>query len=103
MQHKTCYAQILDQKRKFLEAALRYIDLMRQVASIEVEEAEIKTILEKACKCAILAPAGPQRQRVMGTLYRDERINIVSVSANAGAGARAWARCSFVSIATLFC
>ena len=32
-------------------------------------------MLERATKCIILAPAGPQRQRVMGTLYRDKRIS----------------------------
>jgi COP9 signalosome complex subunit 4 len=80
LQFKTCYAQISDQKRKFLDAALRYIDLMRLVAGQAVDESDLKEVLEMATKCAIVAPAGPQRQRVMGTLIRDERIEIISVS-----------------------
>ena len=33
--------------------------------------------LAKAATCAILAPAGPQRTRVMGTLLRNDRIEQV--------------------------
>jgi hypothetical protein len=80
MQYRACYAQMLDQKRKFLEAAMRYIELTQVSADI-VDDADLLALLEKAVKCAILAPAGPQRQRVMGTLYRDSRIDGVDVSA----------------------
>jgi COP9 signalosome complex subunit 4 len=80
MQFRACYAQMLDQKRKFLEAALRYIELT-QVSSDIVDEGDLLALLVKAVKCAILAPAGPQRQRVMGTLYRDERVHGIDVSA----------------------
>ena len=36
--------------------------------------AEAAAFLEKAAICAVLAPAGPQRQRVMGTLLRVPRV-----------------------------
>jgi COP9 signalosome complex subunit 4 len=74
-------AQVLDAKRKFIEAALRYLDVMRSVEAAEVDEAELIAFVEKAAICAVLAPAGPQRQRVMGTLMRLEKIALVQVRA----------------------
>jgi hypothetical protein len=115
-QFKTCYAQIVDQKRKFQDAAVRYIDILRQarprdramrdgdggkarlttnsspspVPGCEVQvdaseflEADIIAILTKAAICAVLAPAGPQRQRVMATLMRDDHIASIPVRAAA--------------------
>jgi len=77
LQHKVCYARILDAKRKFLEAAARFYSLSqlqsRQFGTKTVEEAELTTALQMAATCAILAPAGPQRSRVLATLYKDER------------------------------
>jgi len=77
LQHKVCYARILDSKRKFLEAATRYYQLSqlsnRQFGAHTVSEDEITIALTMAAKCAILAPAGPQRSRLLGTLYKDER------------------------------
>jgi len=77
LQHKVCYARILDAKRKFLEAATRYYQLSqlsnRTFGAMTVSEDELTTALTMAAKCAILAPAGPQRSRLLGTLYKDER------------------------------
>lgn len=78
IQYKACYAQILDSKRKFFEASLRYIELA-QLPLEKAEESDLITMLERATKCIILAPAGPQRQRVMGTLYRDVRIQSINM------------------------
>jgi len=77
LRHKVCYARILDSKRKFLEAAVRYYQLS-QVAHLElggskVDESELLKALTAAVTCAILAPAGPQRSRFLATLYKDER------------------------------
>jgi len=74
--------QVLDAKRKFIEAALRYLDVMRSVEAAEVDEAELIAFVEKAAICAVLAPAGPQRQRVMGTLMRLDKISLVQVGAH---------------------
>merc|ERR1711920_952038 len=63
LQHKVCYARILDAKRKFLEAASRFYQLSQ---------------LQMAVTCAVLAPAGPQRSRLLGTLYKDERSSKLS-------------------------
>lgn len=79
VQYKACYAQILDAKRKFLEAAGRYIELAHLPPS-QAEESDLLAMLERAVKCVVVAPAGPQRQRVMGTLYRDERLSMIDVS-----------------------
>lgn len=63
-------ARIRDAKREFLEAARRYHDISFSKA---VAEEERLHTLSMAIKCAVLAPAGPQRSRVLARLYRDER------------------------------
>jgi len=77
LQHKVCYARILDAKRKFLEAATRYYQLSqlttRTFGSMTVSEEDVVTSLRMAVTCAVLAPAGPHRSRLLGTLFKDER------------------------------
>ena len=77
LQHKVCYARILDAKRKFLEAATRYYQLSqlttRTFGQMTVSDEDMITSLRMAVTCAVLAPAGPQRSRMLGTLYKDER------------------------------
>eukprot|EP00124_Ichthyophonus_hoferi_P003499 Ihof_evm4s306 gene=Ihof_evmTU4s306 len=68
LKHKVTYARILDHRRKFLEAAQRYYEL-----SYVVDDDDRMTSLTHALNCAILASAGPQRSRVLATLYKDER------------------------------
>lgn len=72
LQYKTCYARILDSKRKFLEASTRYYELSQAPAEL-VSEADRGRALEAAAACAILAGAGPQRSRVLAMLCKDER------------------------------
>lgn len=38
-----------------------------------MDEADIERLLQSALVCAILGKAGPQRSRMLGTLYKDER------------------------------
>lgn len=71
LKYNVCFAKILDQKREFLKAALRFIELS-QVAELIDEEYRMKS-LKKAVRCAVLAPAGPQKSRLLGTLFKDER------------------------------
>ncbi|KAK1268009.1 COP9 signalosome complex subunit 4 [Acorus gramineus] len=77
LQYKVCYARILDLKRKFLEAALRYYDISqiekRKIGDEEIDEDALQQALSAAVTCTILAAAGPQRSRVLATLYKDER------------------------------
>eukprot|EP00889_Picochlorum_renovo_P001888 jgi/Picre1/28918/NNA_004314.t1 len=70
-QYQSCYARILDTKRKFTEASARYYDLSTFESTIDSQER--LQALELSIKCAILAAAGPQRSRLLSTLYKDER------------------------------
>ncbi|KAK1757840.1 putative cop9 signalosome complex subunit 4 protein [Echria macrotheca] len=67
---KLSVARIQDSKRHFLAAAQSYHDI--SFTSAISEEERLHT-LGMAIKCAILAPAGPPRSRVLGRLYKDER------------------------------
>ncbi|GAV70282.1 PCI domain-containing protein [Cephalotus follicularis] len=82
LQYKVCYARILDLKRKFLEAALRYYDISqiekRQIGDETIDEA-LEQALSAAVTCTILAAAGPQRSRVLATLYKDERCSKLKI------------------------
>lgn len=139
LQYKTCYARILDSKRRFLEAATRYYELsqvgkrrigdhevggqevgrrvgrgsnllqraqprgqaqnrtssrrcrapsraqrlhhtltsayphFRTPTHLQVSEDDLEQALQSAITCAVLAAAGPQRSRMLATLYKDER------------------------------
>nr|XP_024375288.1 COP9 signalosome complex subunit 4-like isoform X1 [Physcomitrium patens] len=83
LQYKVCYARILDSKRKFLEAALRYYELSqlekREISGRRVDEDELQQALSAAVTCTILAAAGPQRSRVLATLYKDERCSKLKI------------------------
>lgn len=70
LQFKLCQARINDYSRKFLEAAMRYHELSW---AADIDEEERKELLSSAVTCAVLAPAGPNRSRVLASLYRDER------------------------------
>ena len=67
---KLSAARIQDSKRQFLAAAQSYHDISSTQAIAEEERLHT---LAMAIKCAILAPAGPTRSRVLGRLYKDER------------------------------
>jgi COP9 signalosome complex subunit 4 len=88
-QHQACRARIYDAKRKFQDAARHYYELSqvgkatimaimgeeaaRQANLDETIEAQNLDALTKASICAILAPAGPERSRILAMLYKDER------------------------------
>ena len=59
------------------QAGTRYYQLSqlqgKSFGARTVSEAELTLALQQAATCAILAPAGPQRSRLLGTLYKDER------------------------------
>lgn len=42
---------------------------------LQIEEETLEQALSAAVTCCILASAGPQRSRVLATLYKDERIS----------------------------
>ena len=72
MRFKVSYARILDSKRRFLDAAVRYYELSC-IQDKDVREEDLTRLLEKAVICAILAAAGPRRSRMLGTLHKDAR------------------------------
>ncbi|KAF3939625.1 hypothetical protein ABW19_dt0203021 [Dactylella cylindrospora] len=65
-----CQARIYDNKREFLNACQKYLQLS---FSPVVDETERLSCLNAAIVCAVLAPAGPARSRALGTLYKDDR------------------------------
>ncbi|UPR01869.1 subunit 4 of COP9 signalosome complex [Chloropicon primus] len=87
--YKSCYARVLDNKCKFLEAALRYYEISNFTAkegagegstsasTVLLDGTEVGELQEAALMdaviCSVLASAGPQRSRVLATLYKDER------------------------------
>jgi len=77
LQYKVCYARILDSKRRFLEAALRYYELSllgsQKAEGLTIDPEELIQSLGLAVACTVLAPAGAQRSRILSTLYKDER------------------------------
>lgn len=77
LRFKVCYARIMDSKRKFLEAASKYCDLSQQTFGGQIMEADLLQLLKCSVTCAILAPAGPQRSRILALLSKDERIRSV--------------------------
>lgn len=68
---------MLDYKRQFILAAQRYYDLS---VSAELAEEERLVALSSAIKCAVLAPAGPQRTQILSTLFKDERSREIPMS-----------------------
>lgn len=72
LQYKLSQAKIYDAQRRFTEAAIRFHELS-YVTDIDAEERLM--MLSAAVTAAILAPAGPQRSRVLSTLIRDERVS----------------------------
>ena len=69
LKYKSCFAQISDFKRKFLDAAAKYYELSHLVPKVE----EQQDSLAYSIICACLAEAGPKRSRILAILYKDER------------------------------
>ncbi|KAL2836730.1 hypothetical protein BJY01DRAFT_53243 [Aspergillus pseudoustus] len=67
-------ARIQDARRRFLDASLQYFNV--SLAS-GVDESDRLHALAAAFRCAVLAPAGPQRSRFLGSLYKDDRASSV--------------------------
>ncbi|GES96870.1 COP9 signalosome complex subunit 4 [Rhizophagus clarus] len=68
---KLSQAKIFDFKRKFLEASSKYHELS-YVSELAPDDRT--NCLNAAITCAVLAGAGPQRSRMLATLYKDERV-----------------------------
>ncbi|GAA6061869.1 hypothetical protein JCM10212_001302 [Sporobolomyces blumeae] len=75
MQFKLCQARMFDFSRRFAEAASKYHEISYVSALAEEERLQA---LSAAIVCAVLAPAGPTRSRILASLYRDERSSSTS-------------------------
>ncbi|KAJ8099233.1 hypothetical protein POJ06DRAFT_256388 [Lipomyces tetrasporus] len=73
---KLAQARVFDARKRFLEACAKYYELSHQGseggAGIDAEDR--LTCLSAAVSCALLAPAGPARGRMLASLAKDERI-----------------------------
>ena len=65
LRHKSVYAHVLDIKRKFLPAALRYHELSKADEQF-IDADDLLCMLGRATTCAILAQKTPQQQRILG-------------------------------------
>lgn len=70
VKYKLCYAKVLDFRKKFLEAARRYLELSLQPSLSAEQQTEL---LRNSILCAIIAPAGLHRSRLLSSLSKDER------------------------------
>lgn len=71
---KLSQARVFDSSRKFLEASTKYYQASRESM---VDYGDRLASLRQAIICAVLSPAGPQRNTMLRTLYNDERSQIV--------------------------
>eukprot|EP00291_Cryptomonas_curvata_P017564 CAMPEP_0172167884 /NCGR_PEP_ID=MMETSP1050-20130122/9823_1 /TAXON_ID=233186 /ORGANISM="Cryptomonas curvata, Strain CCAP979/52" /LENGTH=416 /DNA_ID=CAMNT_0012838731 /DNA_START=43 /DNA_END=1290 /DNA_ORIENTATION=+ len=94
-QHQACRARIFDAKRNFQAAARHYYELsqvgkatvLAVMGAAAAEQDNLDELIEqqnlealtKAAVCAILAPAGPDRSRILAMLYKDERSSKISL------------------------
>ncbi|WAR60300.1 hypothetical protein PtB15_9B237 [Puccinia triticina] len=67
---KLSQARIFDSKRKFEEASKKYHEIS---FTANLDEEERESCLSAAVVCGVLAPAGPNRTRLLTGLFRDER------------------------------
>lgn len=73
LQFQLSQARILDSQRNFLEASNAYQAFSNESA---IDADERLQALSAAIVCAVLAPAGPARARLLARLYKDERIHL---------------------------
>lgn len=78
LRYKSTYARVLDYNRKFLQAASRYHDLSQSSSQL-IRAEDLLAMLGRATTCAILAPSGPQRQRVLGHVSMDAIVYLIFV------------------------
>ncbi|KAJ5641418.1 hypothetical protein N7490_005418 [Penicillium lividum] len=67
-------ARILDARRRFLDASQEYFNVSLAEG---VDEGDRLTALSASIRCAVLAPAGPQRSSNLARLYKDDRASSV--------------------------
>jgi COP9 signalosome complex subunit 4 len=74
IRYKATHGKILDSNRKFLDAAWIYYELSQSPSSL-IRSEDLLMLLGNAVTCVILGKAGPQRDRILNVLYKDERLS----------------------------
>uniref|UniRef100_A0A0G4FH25 COP9 signalosome complex subunit 4 n=1 Tax=Chromera velia CCMP2878 TaxID=1169474 RepID=A0A0G4FH25_9ALVE len=77
LRYRVTYARILDSKRQFLLAANKYFELSLNPFGMEIDTQDLFQLLCDAATCCVLAPAGPQRSRLLNSLMKEDRIRSV--------------------------
>ncbi|KAF1932344.1 COP9 signalosome complex subunit 4 [Didymella exigua CBS 183.55] len=70
VQFSAAQARIYDAQRSFLDAAAAYYGMSQEAL---VADDDRVSALGAAIVCTVLAPAGPQRGKMLAKLYKDER------------------------------
>lgn len=70
--YRYCKAKVFDAKRKFVFASQAYYELSSQEGDKISEEDKLE-LLKNSITCAILAPVGTYKSRILTTLTKDER------------------------------
>lgn len=73
LRYRVTKAKVDDANRKFVEAARLYYELSN-TSDISIPVHEKLELLGNAVTCAVLGKAGPQRSRILGVLYKDDRL-----------------------------
>jgi COP9 signalosome complex subunit 4 len=73
LRYRVIRAKVDDANRKFVEAARQYHELSNTVV-LNIPMDEKLQLLGYAVTCAVLGKAGPQRSRILGLLYKDDRL-----------------------------
>lgn len=71
LKFKFLYTRLMDTNRKFLAAASIYYELSQ---STIIKPEDIPRLIENAIRSCIIGPAGPQKSRILGLLYKDDRV-----------------------------
>eukprot|EP00392_Amoebophrya_sp_AT5.2_P007832 g7851.t1 len=100
LRYRSCHARLLDSRSKFGDAAVRYVEVLRDCQELlstatrtagaappnrtappqlsDTERQELlslqKDVVENAVACACLAPAGVGRTRLLGALDKEPRV-----------------------------
>jgi COP9 signalosome complex subunit 4 len=72
LSYRLSQARLFDHSARFVEAAQRYHEVSFNTA---IDEGDRLQMLSSAVATSILAPAGPQRARVLASLNRDDRVH----------------------------
>ncbi|CEF99877.1 Winged helix-turn-helix DNA-binding domain [Ostreococcus tauri] len=64
--YHSCWGGILDRMGKYMDAAVRYNEISR------LDKQTVEETLTRAAVCLFLAPKGPQKSRMLQTMYKDQ-------------------------------